>query len=154
MLPGKVLIVDEAGMVSGKQMQSLLHLAQDHSARIIFSGDTRQIRSVEASDALRILETESGLKSISLTGVQRQTNPDYREAIKIMRSSPEQAHTKRLRTLTKQFVKIERSMVNWVLASISIRKFPFSGQQRKSWTFPTIKKDSCFNSTETLLTSA
>jgi len=94
MLCGKVLVVDEAGMVSGKQMQSLLHLAQDHSARIIFSGDTRQIRSVEASDALRILETESGLKSISLTGVQRQTNPDYREAIKIMRSSPEEGFVK------------------------------------------------------------
>jgi len=94
MLPGSVLIVDEAGMVSGKQMQSLLHLAEDHGARIIFSGDTRQIRSVEASDALRILETESGLKSISLTGVQRQINPDYREAIKIMRSSPEEGFRK------------------------------------------------------------
>ena len=94
MLRGKVLVVDEAGMVSGKQMQSLLHLAEDHGARIIFSGDTRQIRSVEASDALRILETESGLKSISLTGVQRQTNPDYRDAIKIMRSSPEEGFAK------------------------------------------------------------
>jgi conjugative relaxase-like TrwC/TraI family protein len=93
-LDAKVLIVDEAGMVSGKQMQGLLHLAEDHGARIIFSGDTRQIRSVEASDALRILETESGLKSISLTGVQRQTNPDYREAIKIMRSSPEEGFGK------------------------------------------------------------
>jgi len=93
-LRGKVLIVDEAGMVSGKQMQGLLHLAEDHGARIIFSGDTRQIRSVEASDALRILETESSLKSISLTGVQRQTNPDYREAIKMMRSSPEEAFGK------------------------------------------------------------
>jgi hypothetical protein len=93
-LAGKVMIVDEAGMVSGKQMQSLLHLAEDHGARIIFSGDTRQIRSVEASDALRILETESSLKSISLTGVQRQTNPGYREAIKIMRSSPEEGFGK------------------------------------------------------------
>jgi conjugative relaxase-like TrwC/TraI family protein len=93
-LAGKVLIVDEAGMVSGKQMQNLLRLAEDHGARIIFSGDTRQIRSVEASDALRILETESGLKSISLTGVQRQTNPDYREAIKMMRSSPEEGFGK------------------------------------------------------------
>jgi conjugative relaxase-like TrwC/TraI family protein len=94
MLRGKVLVVDEAGMVSGKQMQSLLHLSEDHGARIIFSGDTRQIRSVEASDALRILETESGLKSISLTGVQRQTNPQYREAIKMMRSSPEEGFGK------------------------------------------------------------
>jgi len=89
-LRGRVLIVDEAGMVSGRQMQSLLHLAEDQGARIVFSGDTRQIPSVEASDALRILERESGLKSISLTEVQRQTNSAYREAVKTMRHSPEE----------------------------------------------------------------
>ncbi len=66
-LRGKILIVDEAGMVSGRQMQSLLHLAEDQGARIVFSGDTRQIPSVEASDDLRILERESDLKSVSLT---------------------------------------------------------------------------------------
>ena len=89
-LRGRVLIVDEAGMVSGRQMQSLLHLAEDQGARIVFSGDTRQIPSVEASDALRILERESGLKSVSLTEVQRQTNSFYREAVKTMRHSPEE----------------------------------------------------------------
>lgn len=89
-LRGKVLIVDEAGMVSGRQMQSLLHLAEDHGARIVFSGDTRQIPSVEASDALRILEQESALKSVSLVEVQRQTSSLYREAVKAMRHSPEE----------------------------------------------------------------
>jgi conjugative relaxase-like TrwC/TraI family protein len=89
-LRGRVLIVDEAGMVSGRQMQSLLHLAEDQGTRIVFSGDTRQIPSVEASDALRILEQESGLKSVSLTEVQRQTNSLYREAVKTMRHSPEE----------------------------------------------------------------
>jgi conjugative relaxase-like TrwC/TraI family protein len=85
---GKVLIVDEAGMVSGRQMLELLALAQSRSLRIIFSGDTRQIQSVEAADALRILEKESNLKSTSLTQVQRQTNPDYREAIQMLRRAP------------------------------------------------------------------
>ena len=89
-LRGRVLIVDEAGMISGRQMQSLLHFAEDHGARIVFSGDTRQIQSVEASDALRILERESDLKSVSLTEVQRQTNSLYREAVKTMRHSPEE----------------------------------------------------------------
>jgi len=89
-LRGRVLIVDEAGMISGRQMQSLLHLAEDQGARIVLSGDTRQIPSVEASDALRILERESDLKSVSLTEVQRQTNSLYREAVKTMRHSPEE----------------------------------------------------------------
>jgi ATP-dependent exoDNAse (exonuclease V) alpha subunit len=68
----------------------LLHLAEDQGARIVFSGDTRQITSVEASDALRILERESDLKSVSLTEVQRQTNSLYRDAVKTMRHSPEE----------------------------------------------------------------
>jgi conjugative relaxase-like TrwC/TraI family protein len=63
----KVLILDEAGMVSGRQMAEFLRLADEWGARVVFSGDTRQIQSVEACDALRILEKDSRLKSIALT---------------------------------------------------------------------------------------
>ena len=91
---GKVLIIDEAGMVSGRQMAELLQLAERQSARVVFSGDTRQIQSVEAGDALRILEKESHLKSTSLTQVQRQTAQDYREAIQELRRNPERGFEK------------------------------------------------------------
>src|SRR6202453_866092 len=93
-LHGKVLVVDETGMVSGRQMEDLLKLAEREHARILFSGDTRQIQSVEASDALRILERESQMKSVSLTGVQRQTQAEYRDAIQTLRDSPEQGFEK------------------------------------------------------------
>lgn len=93
-LRGKVLIVDEAGMVSGRQMAELLQLAERQSARIVFSGDTRQIQSVEAGDALRVLEKESRLKSTSLTQVQRQTRADYREAVEELRRNPERGFEK------------------------------------------------------------
>lgn len=91
---GKVLIVDEAGMISGRQMDELLKLAEHGNVRLLFSGDTRQIQSVEASDALRILERESQMKSVSLTGVQRQTQAEYRDAIQTLRDSPEQGFEK------------------------------------------------------------
>ena len=93
-LHGRVLIVDEAGMISGRQMEGMLRLAEQQQARILFSGDTRQIQSVEASDALRVLERESQMKSISLTGVQRQTHKEYRDAIQTLRQSPEQGFEK------------------------------------------------------------
>ncbi|MGH9376356.1 MAG: ATP-dependent DNA helicase, partial [Terriglobia bacterium] len=93
-LRGRVLIVDEAGMVSGRQMEGILRLADERQARILFSGDTRQIQSVEASDALRTLERESQMKSVSLTGVQRQTHAPYRDAIQTLRHSPEQGFEK------------------------------------------------------------
>jgi len=89
-LHGRVLIVDEAGMVSGRQMGGLLKLAERKDARILFCGDTRQLQSVEASDALRVLEQESKMKSVSLMAVQRQTQAVYRDAIQTLRHSPEQ----------------------------------------------------------------
>jgi len=86
---GKVIILDEAGMVSARQMANLLRLADERSLRLVFSGDTKQIRSVEAGDALRILEKESRLKTVALNQVQRQTRKDYREAMEELRRNPE-----------------------------------------------------------------
>ena len=93
-LPGKVLILDEAGMVSGRQMGELLRIAEQRSTRIVFGGDTKQIQSVEAGDALRVLEKESRLKSVALTQVRRQTTKDYREAIQELRRNPERGFEK------------------------------------------------------------
>lgn len=89
-----VVILDEAGMVSARQMADFLRLAEERSLRIIFSGDTKQIQSVEAGDALRILENESKLKTFALTQVQRQTRKDYRDAIQDLRRQPERGFAK------------------------------------------------------------
>jgi conjugative relaxase-like TrwC/TraI family protein len=89
-----VIILDEAGMVSARQMADFLRLAEDCSLRVIFSGDTNQIQSVEAGDALRVLEKESKLKTFALTQVQRQTRRDYRDAIQELRHRPERGFAK------------------------------------------------------------
>jgi hypothetical protein len=76
--------------LSSSREPDILRLADQQQARILFSGDARQIQSVEASDALRILERESQMKSVSLTGVQRQTHAECRDAIQTLRQAPEQ----------------------------------------------------------------
>ena len=91
---GAVLIVDEAGMISSRQMSDLLKLSDKQSCRIIFSGDTKQIQSVEAGDALRILEKESRLKTVSLTKERRQTSKAYREAVHLLRNNPSEGFSK------------------------------------------------------------
>ncbi|MGA2576493.1 MAG: AAA family ATPase [Bryobacteraceae bacterium] len=93
-LPGKVLILDAAGMISGRQMWELLRLTRRQSARLVFSGDAKQIQSVEAGNALRVLEKESRLKSVALAQVQRQTRKEYREAIQELRRNPERGFQK------------------------------------------------------------
>ena len=74
-------------------MTALLALAEHQAARVVFSGDTRQLQSVEAGDALRILERESGLRCVSLTQVQRQTSVAYRQAIEALRGHPARGFT-------------------------------------------------------------
>ena len=91
---GKVIILDEAGMVSARQMADIVRLAEKCSLRMVFSGDTKQIRSVEAGDALRILEKESRLRTVSLTQVQRQTRKEYRAAMEELRRNPERGFAK------------------------------------------------------------
>jgi hypothetical protein len=59
-------------MVSGRQMEELLRLAKRFDARIVFTGDTKQLQSVEASDSLRILISEKAIASRGLLKVQRQ----------------------------------------------------------------------------------
>jgi conjugative relaxase-like TrwC/TraI family protein len=74
MLPGSVVIVDEAGQIGGGQMRELLKFVKANQGRLILSGDTRQHGAVEASDALRAIERYAGLEAARLTKIRRQ-NP-------------------------------------------------------------------------------
>ncbi len=69
---GAILIVDEAGQISGRQMLDLLRLVQEAKGRVILSGDTRQHGPVETSDALRAIERYSGLRAAELNEIRRQ----------------------------------------------------------------------------------
>jgi conjugative relaxase-like TrwC/TraI family protein len=79
---GQVLWVDEAGLLSVVDMKRLFDVAKQQDARVVLSGDTAQHTGVKRGDALRILETEAGMKTAELKEIRRQTNKDYREAVK------------------------------------------------------------------------
>jgi ATP-dependent exoDNAse (exonuclease V) alpha subunit len=93
-LAGQVLILDEAGMVASKDMDELLRLANDKGARVLYSGDSAQIKSVSEGDALRVLERESQLRGISLREVKRQTNAEYKAAVESLRVRPAEGFSK------------------------------------------------------------
>jgi conjugative relaxase-like TrwC/TraI family protein len=78
---GQVLWVDEAGLVSSRDMRKLMDIAKKNDNRVILSGDYTQHSSVEAGDAFRVLEKEAGVKLARLTEVRRQTEPGYRKAV-------------------------------------------------------------------------
>jgi ATP-dependent exoDNAse (exonuclease V) alpha subunit len=91
---GTVVIVDEAGQLGGKQMIALIEKIKIGSGRLILSGDTRQHGPVEAMDAMRAIETYSGLEPIELTTIRRQ--------------NPALAKTKKERERIKQYRRAVR----------------------------------------------
>jgi conjugative relaxase-like TrwC/TraI family protein len=79
---GQVLWVDEAGLLSVKDMKRLFDVAKGQGARVVLSGDTRQHNATTRGDALRILEKDAGMKTAELSTIRRQTNESYRQAVK------------------------------------------------------------------------
>ena len=78
---GQVLWVDEAGLISSKDMRRLMEVAKKNGNRVILSGDYTQHSSVEAGDAFRLLEKEAGVRLARLTEVRRQTMAGYKKAV-------------------------------------------------------------------------
>jgi conjugative relaxase-like TrwC/TraI family protein len=78
---GQTLIVDEAGLISIRQMHDLFVLAHQQHCRLILVGDIKQHASVEAGDALRALQNHALVPVVGLKQIRRQQNPEYREVV-------------------------------------------------------------------------
>jgi ATP-dependent exoDNAse (exonuclease V) alpha subunit len=79
---GQVVWCDEAGLLSVKDMKRLFDAAKSQDIRIVLSGDTNQHMAVARGDAMRILERDAGIKTAQLKEIRRQTQDDYRQAVK------------------------------------------------------------------------
>lgn len=75
-----VILIDEAGMVGTQDMKKVLEIANKRYARVILSGDPKQIGSVRRGDALALMESHAGLKPAVVREIQRQKPDEYRQA--------------------------------------------------------------------------
>jgi len=66
-------LVDEASLLSTKDMNTLLQLAEDRKAKVVLVGDVKQLGSVEAGAAYRQLQ-DNELKTFELDEIVRQQN--------------------------------------------------------------------------------
>lgn len=73
-------IVDEASMVGTKLMKELLQRAGQTGARVVLTGDVRQLASVEAGAAFRLLQS-LGMETYHLEEIVRQINRGTRDAV-------------------------------------------------------------------------
>jgi conjugative relaxase-like TrwC/TraI family protein len=73
-----VILVDEASLLSTRDMLRLFETAEKLDSRIILVGDRRQHRAVMAGEPLKLLE-KAGLPVAEVTEIMRQSG-DYRKA--------------------------------------------------------------------------
>ncbi|ROR37195.1 MobF family relaxase [Kitasatospora cineracea] len=67
--PGDVVLVDEAGMAGTFNLDRLVRIAAERGASVRLLGDYRQLGSVEAGGALRLIAAEAG--AVELTTLHR-----------------------------------------------------------------------------------
>ena len=83
-LRGKILVVDEAGLLSSSEMRRTLAAADRAGARVLLVGDEKQLSAVDAGDALAMLRRHSPLHVVELTQIWRQESAGYRSAMESM----------------------------------------------------------------------
>ena len=72
-------VLDEAGMVSARDMDRLMQRAEAEGARTLLVGDPRQLASVEAGSPFQQLLEAGALRHVRMDEVQRQRDPALRE---------------------------------------------------------------------------
>jgi ATP-dependent exoDNAse (exonuclease V) alpha subunit len=76
----QIWLVDEASLVSARDMARLLEAAERAQAKTVLVGDVKQLGSVGAGAAFTQLQ-EAGMETAHLTEIVRQTNALTREAV-------------------------------------------------------------------------
>ncbi len=79
----QVIWVDEASLLSNKDMAALFEIADRVNARVILQGDRRQHGSVASGSPLKLLEEQAGVPSVEVTEIMRQEG-DYKKAVRLL----------------------------------------------------------------------
>lgn len=67
-----LIVVDEAGVVSNRQMHRLIEQALDSNCRLLLVGDTKQLSAVEQGNPFWLLQKEAGLETAFISQNIRQ----------------------------------------------------------------------------------
>jgi exodeoxyribonuclease V alpha subunit len=87
LLPGDVLLVDEAGMLDQDTAGALLTIADETGARIAFVGDRHQLPAVGRGGVLDLADRWARPEArLALETIHRFTDPDYADLSLLMRT--------------------------------------------------------------------
>jgi conjugative relaxase-like TrwC/TraI family protein len=81
---GRTIIIDEAGLLSVRQMYDLCQIGERQQCRLLLVGDVKQHHSVEAGDALRALQKYAQIEPARLQEIHRQQDDEYKKVVKFL----------------------------------------------------------------------
>lgn len=85
---GGVIGIDEAGLVGVPTMNKLITIAEKQDARLLLSGDWKQHSSVEAGCGMKLIETQSKIKTARVDQIVRQRHVEvYKKVVEKMASA-------------------------------------------------------------------
>ncbi|CCQ69886.1 hypothetical protein CWATWH0402_1156 [Crocosphaera watsonii WH 0402] len=79
----EILLVDEAGMLSTKQMEQLLEKTKAKQSRLILLGDSKQLSAVEAGAPFKLLQ-DQGLPTAIIDQNLRQRDSHLKQVVDLM----------------------------------------------------------------------
>ena len=83
-----VIGIDEAGLVGVPTMNKLISIAERQNARLLLSGDWKQHSAVEAGCAMKLIETQSKIKTARVNEIVRQRHVEvYKKVVEKMASA-------------------------------------------------------------------
>ena len=80
--PETLLVLDEAGMASSRQMHQILKAVVEAGCRVVLVGDTAQLAAVEAGKPFAQLQAH-GMATALVGQIQRQQNPQLKQAVEL-----------------------------------------------------------------------
>lgn len=86
-----LIVVDEAGVVSNRQMHQLLERARHSNCRLLLVGDTKQLSAVEQGNPFWLLQTRAGLTTASISQNMRQIDEQLRAVVDYCEAQQPQA---------------------------------------------------------------
>ncbi|MEF0941595.1 Ti-type conjugative transfer relaxase TraA [Rhizobium sp. BR 362] len=121
---GDVFVIDEAGLVSSRQMARVLKVAEETGAKVVLIGDAMQLQPIQAGAAFRAIVER--ISFAELTGVRRQREDWARDAsylLAVGRVEPAldlyAAHGRIVETNSREEA-IRRIVVDWTRVRIGL----------------------------------
>ncbi len=76
-----LIVVDEAGVVSNRQIHRLIERAKESNCRLLLVGDTKQLSAVEQGNPFQLLQTQAGLETAFISQNMRQKDEQLKAVV-------------------------------------------------------------------------